>query len=102
MSFETIKDNARISTTSLGTGQLIYRITDLIYIILTCAHNFVEFKNKRIHRLGDRQAYFLLQSDGDIKKKAKFNLLKYYIFPRFEKTGNFSMGEDIALAAVEM
>ena len=42
MCFETISNkNVRSSGTSLGTAQIIYKITNSIYVILTCAHNFI-------------------------------------------------------------
>ena len=46
MTFESVNDEGvRKQETALGTAQLYYKITDNIYIILTCAHNFVAFDN---------------------------------------------------------
>jgi len=44
MYFETIDDKGqRIKETKLGSAQLIHKITDVIYVILTCAHNFLNY-----------------------------------------------------------
>ena len=72
MRFETFDCVGKVKIRKFqGTGQLLYKITNSIYVILTAAHHFVEFEepsaeypNGRINRIGDTDAHFLLQADG--------------------------------------
>ena len=52
--------------------------------------------------MGDSNAYFTLQCDGENQNKALFRVVKYLCHPSYETTKNFSKGEDLAIAAVEM
>ena len=85
------KDGKKKFSQNSGTAQLLYKITDSIYVILTCAHNFVAFE-KRVGkkevvttRVGDSDAYFFLQQDGE-EKVAQFRMLKYFCYPTYERT----------------
>ena len=58
------KDGRKKFSQKSGSAQLLYKITDSIYIILTCAHNFVAFEKRAgkdvTTRVGDSDAYFFL------------------------------------------
>ena len=72
MRYETFDSKGKATIRKfLGTGQLLYKITNSIYVILTAAHHFVEFEepspdhpNGKINRIGDTDAHFILQADG--------------------------------------
>ena len=77
-----------------GTAQLFYKITNSVYIILTCAHNFIRFEKgygenagkTLIKRIGDSDAYFMFQCDGGKKHKAHFRMVQYFCHPNYENT----------------
>ena len=76
-----------------------------MFIIITCAHNFVMFASSQDTPLiaKPHDAIFYLQNDGNQNKwLIKMNVSDISIYPKYFEHKNILKGSDFALAVVEI
>jgi len=94
-----------------GTGSLYLQIAPRFFIMISCAHNFVQFEQVA-GKPGKSPIYatnngtnFYLQRDGD-DFKCEMRVIDFIIHQDYLKDGNsskpFQKGTDIALCVVEI
>ena len=93
----------RTYRTTSGTGSLVERLSKDTFVLVSAAHNFLEFESK-MEKSAPKEAVdveFFLQRNGE-ESRAEFDV-EYYI-PAARYTGQhaFLHGADIAVAAVKV
>ena len=68
-----------------GTATLYHKINNVTFVIITAAHNFVQFEEQKegsAEPIFAKETYFYLQRNGE-DFVFEFKVKKHYIYPKY-------------------